>query len=65
MKSLFSSEYENYGDVFFPAEYMEIAENPQIAYAIDLEEGVTAFYGSIYYLSEKELRVLREYLEES
>jgi hypothetical protein len=28
VKSLFPPEYENYGDVFSPAEYIKIAENP-------------------------------------
>jgi hypothetical protein len=50
---------------FFPAEYMEIAENTQITHTIDLTENIIAFYKLIYYFSEKELRVLREYLEEN
>jgi hypothetical protein len=40
---------------------MEIAENSQIAYTINLIEDIIAFYKLIYYFSEKELRVLREY----
>jgi hypothetical protein len=59
------SEYKNYGDIFFFAEYMKIAENSQTAYAINLKEDVIIFYGLIYYFSEKKLRVLREYLKES
>jgi hypothetical protein len=50
---------------FFPAEYMEIAENTQITHTIDLTVNIIAFYKLIYYFSEKELRVLREYLEEN
>jgi hypothetical protein len=65
VKSSLPPEYKNYGNIFFPAEYMEIAENPQTAYTINLEENTTIFYKSIYYLSEKKLRILREYLKES
>jgi hypothetical protein len=65
MKFSLPPEYENYKDIFSSAEYMKIAENPQTAYAIDLEEDATALYKLIYYFSEKELRILREYLEES
>jgi hypothetical protein len=65
VKSLLLPEYEDYGDIFFPAEYIEIAENPQIAHAINLEEDTTTLYKLIYYLSEKKLRILREYLEEN
>jgi hypothetical protein len=65
VKSSLPSEYEDYGNIFSFIEYIEIAENPQTAYAINLEEDIIAFYKLIYYLSEKELRVLREYLKES
>jgi hypothetical protein len=65
MKSLLPPEYKDYENIFSPAEYMKIAENPQIAYAINLEENIIAFYKLIYYFFEKELRVLREYLKES
>jgi hypothetical protein len=47
------SEYKDYGDIFSPAEYIEIAENPQIAYTINLKEDITAFYRLIYYFSER------------
>jgi hypothetical protein len=65
VKFSFSSEYKNYRDIFFSAEYIKIAENPQIAHAINLEENIITFYELIYHLSEKELRVLREYFEKS
>jgi hypothetical protein len=65
VKSSFPSEYENYRDIFSPAKYIEIAENPQTAHAINLKEDIITFYRSIYHLSEKKLRVLREYLEKS
>jgi hypothetical protein len=65
MKFLLSPEYENYGDIFFPVKYIKIAENPQIAYTINLKENIITFYRLIYYLSEKELRILREYLKKN
>jgi hypothetical protein len=65
VKSLFSPEYKNYGNVFSPIKYIEIAENPQTAYTINLKENAITFYKLIYYLSEKKLRVLREYFKEN
>jgi hypothetical protein len=65
MKSSFLSEYKDYGDIFSLIEYTKIAENPQTAYTIDLEEDIITFYKLIYHFSEKKLRVLREYLEEN
>jgi hypothetical protein len=58
-------EYKNYRNVFSPIKCMEIAENPQTAYIINLKENIIALYKLIYYFSEKKLRVLREYLKES
>jgi hypothetical protein len=46
-------------------EYMKITENPQIAYTINLEKDIIIFYKLIYHLSEKELRVLHEYLKKN
>jgi hypothetical protein len=65
VKSSLPSEYKNYGDIFSPAEYMEIAENPQTAYTINLKKNAITSYKLIYYFSEKKLRVLREYLEKN
>jgi hypothetical protein len=65
VKSLFPPKYKDYGDIFSFTEYIEIAENPQTAHIINLEEDIITFYKLIYYFSEKELRVLREYFEES
>jgi hypothetical protein len=65
MKSSLPPEYKNYRDIFSPAKHIKIAENPQTAHAINLEKDTTAPYKSIYYFSEKKLRVLREYLEEN
>jgi hypothetical protein len=65
MKFSLPSKYKNYGNIFFPAEYIKITENSQIAHAINLKENTITPYKPIYYLSEKELYVLRKYLEES
>jgi hypothetical protein len=65
VKFSFPPEYKNYEDIFSSAEYIEIAENSQTAYTIDLVENIIIFYKLIYYLSEKELRVLREYFKEN
>jgi hypothetical protein len=65
MKSSFPPKYKDYGNIFSPAEYIEIAENPQIAYTINLKEDIIIFCKLIDYFSEKELRVLREYIEEN
>jgi hypothetical protein len=65
MKFSLSPEYEDYRDIFFFTKYIKIAENSQIAYTIDLEEDIITFYKLIYYFSEKELRVPREYLKKS
>jgi hypothetical protein len=65
VKSSFPPEYEDYGDIFFSAKYIEITENPQTAHTINLKKNIIALYKLIYHLSEKELRVLREYLKKS
>jgi hypothetical protein len=65
VKFLLPPEYKNYRNVFSSAEYIKIAENPQIAYAINLKKDIIALYKSIYYFSEKKLRILREYLKEN
>jgi hypothetical protein len=52
-------------DVFSSKKYMEITENPQIMHAINPAENIITLYKSIYYFSEKKLRVLREYLKEN
>jgi hypothetical protein len=65
MKFSFPSEYEDYRNIFFSVKNIEITENPQTAYAINLKEDVIAFYKLIYHFFEKNLRVLREYFEEN
>jgi hypothetical protein len=65
MKSSLSPKYKDYKNIFSFIKYIEITENPQTAYTINLEEDIIAFYKLIYYFSEKELRVLREYLKEN
>jgi hypothetical protein len=41
-----------------------VSEETRVTYAIDLEEGVKPFYRPLYTLSERELRILRDYLVE-
>jgi hypothetical protein len=65
MKLLLPPKYKDYKNIFSPAEYIKITENPQIAHIINLEENIIAFYKLIYHFSEKKLRILREYLKES
>jgi hypothetical protein len=65
VKFLFSPEYEDYENIFFSMEYIKIAENSQTAYTINLEEDIIIFYKLMYYFSEKEFRVLREYLKKN
>jgi hypothetical protein len=65
VKSLLPPEYKDYRDIFSPAEYIKITENSQIAHTINLIKDIITFYKLIYHFSEKELRVLREYLKES
>jgi hypothetical protein len=62
VKSSLPPKYKNYGDIFSSMEYIKIAENPQTAHIINLEEDAITFYKLIYHFSEKKLRVLREYL---
>jgi hypothetical protein len=44
MKFSFSLEYEDYKDIFSFTEYIEIAENSQTAYTINLEENIITPY---------------------
>jgi hypothetical protein len=57
-------KYREYEDVFSKKEYKIIPEETGVTYAIDLEKRVKSFYKPIYALSERELRILRDYLTE-
>jgi transposase InsO family protein len=56
--------YRDFEDVFAEPP-SGVSDAVRTVHAIDLEEGAEVPYGPIYPLSEKELRVLREYLHDS
>jgi hypothetical protein len=57
-------EYREYEDVFSEEAASQLPARGQLEHAIELEGGKPP-YGPIYSLSEKELKVLREYLQDS
>ncbi len=58
------SEYENFEDIFFKKEYKTVLGNTRITYIINLKEGIKSLFKLIYSLSERELRILRDYFTE-
>jgi hypothetical protein len=56
--------YQDFEDVFAEPP-SGVSDAVRTVHAIDLEKGAKVPYGPIYPLSEKELRVLREYLHDS
>jgi hypothetical protein len=58
-------EYADYADVFSEDAANTLLERGSLKHAIELEDGTTPPFGLIYSLSEKELKVLREYLQDS
>jgi hypothetical protein len=60
-----SIKYYDYADVFLKTEADKLSESTKVAYSIEIEEGKTVSFGFIYILSANELRVLREYLNNS
>jgi hypothetical protein len=60
-----SIKYYDYADVFLKTEADKLLESTKMAYSIEIEEGKTVPFGPIYILSANELRVLREYLDNS
>jgi hypothetical protein len=59
------TEYCDYADVFLKTEADKLPESTKVAYSIEIKEGKTVPFGPIYALSANELRVLREYLDNS
>jgi rubrerythrin len=57
-------KYREYENVFSKEGYKTVQNIAGITYAIDLEEETRPFYKPIYALSERELRILRDYLAE-
>ena len=58
------SEYEDFEDVFSKKECETVPGSTRVTHIIDLEEGTEPPFGPIYSLSERELRILRDYLAE-
>ena len=59
-----SLKYQDFEDVFSKEECETVLEGAGVTYAIDLEKGAKFPHGPIYALSEKELRILRNYFAE-
>ena len=55
--------YRDYEDVFSEEEASKFPESTTVEHSIDIEEGKKVPFGPIYRLSEKELSVLRNYLD--
>lgn len=62
---LVPSEYHQYLDVFSKKGADTLPEHRPFDHTIPLEEGKTPPFGPIYSLSDTELKVLREYLDEN
>src|SRR6266536_6184599 len=58
------SEYKNFEDIFFKKKYETVPESTRVTYIINLEEDTKSLFGLIYSLSERELRILRDYFTE-
>ena len=61
---ILSLEYENFEDIFFKKEYKTVLKSTRVTYVINLEEDTEPPFKPIYSLSERELRILRDYLTE-
>src|SRR5712691_2798006 len=55
--------YKDYADVFSQERIETLPEHSEYDYKINFEPGKQAPWGPIYKLSEAELRLLREYLD--
>jgi hypothetical protein len=51
--------------VFLKTEADKLLKSTKMAHLIKIKKGKTVFFGPIYILSANELRVLREYLDNS
>ncbi len=61
---ILSLEYEDFENIFFKKEYKTVSENTRVTYTINLKEDIKSLFRLIYSLSERELRILRDYLTE-
>jgi hypothetical protein len=58
-------KYYDYADVFSKTEADKLSKSTKMAHLIKIKEGKIVLFGLIYTLSANELRVLREYLNNS
>ena len=61
---ILSSKYEDFEDIFSKKKYETIPESTRVTYIINLEKNTKSLFKLIYSLSERELRILRNYLTE-
>ncbi len=54
-------EYEDFEDIFSKKECEMVLESTRVTYIINLEENTESLFKLIYSLSERELRILRDY----
>jgi len=64
IKLILPLEYEDFEDIFSKKKYETVPESTRVTYIINLEEGTEPPFRLIYLFSEKELRILRDYLAE-
>src|SRR4051812_47989376 len=57
-------EYKDYADIFSQEKIQKLPEHSEYDHKIELMPGTTPPFGPIYPLSESELKLLREYLDE-
>jgi len=57
-------EYEDLEDIFSKKECETVLESTRVTYIINLEKGIVFLFKLIYSLSERELRILRDYVAE-
>jgi hypothetical protein len=58
------SKYREYEDIFSKKGCETVQNIADVTHAIDIEERARPLYRPIYALSERELRILRDYLAE-
>jgi hypothetical protein len=54
------SEFQNFADIFSEKDAASFSMNINMTYTIKLVKKIKIFYGSIYLLSEKELKILKK-----
>ncbi len=64
IKLILFSEYEDFEDVFFKKECETVPGSTRVIYIINLKKDIESLFRLIYLLSERELRILRDYFME-